>query len=485
MFLVKTGKYVLSIGMEVHAELLTETKMFCRCPNAFGGKPNTRVCPVCLGHPGVLPVPNKRAIELVLKTAIALNCTIPPRSVFYRKNYYYPDLPKGYQISQYGLTNPIGYGGYLDIPTEAGEKRVRIRRVHLEEDTGKLFHLPTGGSGVDFNRAGVPLMEIVTEHPPDLHTPEEAQSYAYFLRLVLLYLGVCDGKMEQGSFRVEPNISLAPEGESTLGTKTELKNLGSFKAVLLGIRHEVERMRQALDRGESLRQETRGWDETRQESYVMRVKEYEEDYRYFPDPDLPPLIFTEEEIERVRASLPELPMAKLRRYKEKMGLSDYDAQLLIADPAWAGFFEEAVAMGGEPKPICNWMTGDMARLLNERSLTLAECKVKPKHLVTLTQLIASGKISGKIAKEVFEKTFDTGESPEVIVEREGKRQISDEAFLRKVVSEVLSENGDAVEKYRAGKSGILGFLVAQVMKKTQGQANPEIVNKLLKEELEK
>ncbi|MCL6623486.1 MAG: Asp-tRNA(Asn)/Glu-tRNA(Gln) amidotransferase subunit GatB, partial [Fimbriimonadales bacterium] len=272
--MVKTGKYVLSIGMEVHAELLTQTKMFCRCPNAFGGKPNSRVCPVCLGHPGVLPVPNRKAIELVLKTAIALHCVIPPRSVFYRKNYYYPDLPKGYQISQYGLTNPIGYSGYLDVPTESGEKRVRIRRVHLEEDTGKLFHLPTGGSGVDFNRAGVPLMEIVTEHPPDLHTPEEAQAYAYFLRLVLLYLGVCDGKMEQGSFRVEPNISLAPEGESTLGIKTELKNLGSFKAVLLGIRHEAERMRQALDRGETLRQETRGWDEERQESYVMRVKEY-------------------------------------------------------------------------------------------------------------------------------------------------------------------------------------------------------------------
>jgi aspartyl-tRNA(Asn)/glutamyl-tRNA(Gln) amidotransferase subunit B len=485
MFMVKTGKYVLSIGMEVHAELLTQTKMFCRCPNAFGGKPNSRVCPVCLGHPGVLPVPNRKAIELVLKTAVALHCVIPPRSVFYRKNYYYPDLPKGYQISQYGLTNPIGYSGYLDVPTESGEKRVRIRRVHLEEDTGKLFHLPTGGSGVDFNRAGVPLMEIVTEHPPDLHTPEEAQAYAYFLRLVLLYLGVCDGKMEQGSFRVEPNISLAPEGESTLGIKTELKNLGSFKAVLLGIRHEAERMRQALDRGETLRQETRGWDEERQESYVMRVKEYEEDYRYFPDPDLPPLIFTPEGIEEIRASLPELPMAKLRRYKEEMGLSDYDARLLIEDPAWAGFFEEAVALGGEPKPICNWMNGDMTRLLHERSLTLAKCKVKPQHLVTLTQLIASGRISGKIAKEVFEKTFETGESPDVIVQREGKQQISDEAFLRKVVSEVLNQNGDAVEKYRAGKSGVLGFLVAQVMKKTQGQANPEVVNRLLKAELEK
>lgn len=483
--MMKTGAYVLSIGMEVHAELLTQTKMFCRCPNAFGGKPNTRVCPVCLGHPGVLPVPNRRAIELVLMTALALNCTIPPRSVFYRKNYYYPDLPKGYQISQYGLTNPIGYSGYLDIPIEGGEKRVRIRRVHLEEDTGKLFHLPTGGSGVDFNRAGVPLMEIVTEHPPDLHSPEEAQAYAYFLRLVLVYLRVCDGKMEQGSFRVEPNISLALEGESTLGVKTELKNLGSFKAVFLGIRYEAERMRQALERGEQLRQETRGWDETRQESYVMRVKEHEEDYRYFPDPDLPPLLFTPQEIERVREAIPELPMAKLRRYKEEMGLNDYDAHLLIADPAWAQFFEKAVAQGGEPKPICNWMNGDMARLLHERSQSLAECKVKPEHLVSLTQLITSGRISGKIAKEVFEKTFETGEPPEAIVEREGMQQISDEEFLRKVIQEVLNQNNDAAEKYRGGKSGVLGFLVAQVMRKTQGQANPEMVNRLLKEELEK
>lgn len=492
--------------MEVHAELLTRTKMFCRCTNAFGGEVNTRICPVCLGLPGSLPVINKKAVEYVLKTALALNCQIARRSLFHRKNYFYPDLPKGYQISQYGETNPIGYSGWLDIPIRSeenrireeehagrkgeppvpkGMKRVRIRRVHLEEDTGKLLHLPGGGSGVDYNRSGVPLMEIVTDFPPDMHSAEEAKEYLQMLRLTLIYLGVCDGKMEQGSLRCEPNISIAPEGSEALGVKTELKNLSSFRAVMLGIQHEAERMRRALETGHSLKQETRGWDEERETSYVMRTKEYEEDYRYFVDPDLPPMEFSEETIEQLRASLPELPMEKRRRYIEDLKLSEYDAGLLIEEPAWANFFDESVKLGGAPKAVCNWMNGDFARLLNEHRQTVESTKITPSHIVDLVKLIESNRISGKVGKEVFEQSFMTGKMPSQIVEERGLVKISDESALVAIVREVLAENSDVVEKYRSGKIGVKGFLVGQVMKKTNGRADPEIVNRILEEELAK
>ncbi len=477
---------MLSVGMEVHAELLTKTKMFCRCPNEFGGEPNTRVCPVCLGLPGSLPVINRPAVEHVLRTALALNCRIAMRSVFHRKNYFYPDLPKAYQISQYGETNPLGHSGYMDFFTEdGGERRVRIRRVHLEEDTGKLMHLPGRKSGVDFNRAGVPLMEIVTDYPPDIHSPQEALDYSYQLRLLLIYLGACDGKMEEGSLRCEPNVSIAPEGHQELGTKTELKNLSSFRAVQSGIRHEAERMRHALERGDTLKQETRGWDEENEKSYVMRVKEFEDDYRYFPDPDLPPMVFSEEYIEGLRAALPELPTAKRKRFMEDLGLSDYDARLLLAGPAWARFFEEAVAQGGDPKQVCNWMNGDFSHLLNEAGRTAEASKVTPAHIADLTGLIASGKISGRIGKEVFEHVFQTGRMPSDVVKEEGKEQITDAGSIREVVSEVLSQNPEAVGKYREGKKGVHGFLVGQVMRKTEGMANPEMVNRLVTEELER
>lgn len=476
-----------SIGIEVHAELLTDTKMFCGCPNRFGGEANTRVCPVCLGLPGSLPVPNRRAVQLVLRAALALNCTIAPRSFFHRKNYFYPDLPKGYQISQYEETNPIGHHGHLDIPdpSTGGETdiRVRIRRVHLEEDTGKLLHLPGGGAGVDFNRAGVPLMEIVTDHPPDIHDAETAREYVQQLRLLLIYLNVCDGKMEQGSFRCEPNISVAPEGSDALGIKTELKNLSSFKALATGIEHEITRMRHALEKGEVLRQETRGWNEETQTSYVMRRKEGEADYRYFTDPDLPPLVFDEETIERERAALPELPLAKRARYMHVLGLDAYDAGVLIQDPSWAAFFDEAVTLGADPKQACNWMNGDFARLLNESGQSLEATKITPAHIRDLIALLEAGTVNGRQAKDILETAFRDGRLPGEIAEQEGLRQITDETAIRALVAEVLDANQDVVARYKEGKTNVKGFLVGQVMQKTRGRANPELVNRVLDEAL--
>jgi aspartyl-tRNA(Asn)/glutamyl-tRNA(Gln) amidotransferase subunit B len=471
--------------MEVHAELLTQTKMFCGCRNEFGGEVNTRVCPVCLALPGSLPVINRVAVEHVLRTALALNCKIAMRSFFHRKNYFYPDLPKGYQISQYEDTNPLGYSGWLDIPAGDGvnTKRVRLKRVHLEEDTGKLMHLPGGGSGVDCNRAGVPLMEIVTEFPPDIHTPEEAKEYLQQLRLVLIYLGVCDGKMEQGSLRCEPNISIAEGDSGSLGTKVELKNLGSFRAVAKGIEHEAERMASELSMGNVLLQETRGWDENNETSFPMRVKEREHDYRYFTDPDLPPMVFSEEYVDSLRKSLPELPMAKRARYIESLGLSAYDAGVLVSDPEWAAFFDETVKAGADPKQACNWMNGDFARLLNEEKVTVSASKISPQHIVDLVALLKGDSISGKIAKEVFEKAFKSGLLPSDIVASEGLSQISDLDSILRVVRQVIAENADSVEKFRSGKANIKGFFVGQVMKATQGRANPEIVNDILDKEL--
>lgn len=400
--------YVASVGMEVHAELLTKSKMFCRCPVAFGGEPNTRVCPVCLGLPGSLPVANRVAIELVLKTALALNCKIAMHSIFHRKNYFYPDLPKGYQVSQYGDTNPIGYEGYLDVPSGEGVKRVKIRRVHLEEDTGKLMHLPAGGSGVDYNRAGVPLMEIVTEFPPDITNSEESKNYLATLRQILLYLGVCDGKMEEGSLRCEPNISIRLEGAENLGTKTELKNLNSFRSVQLGVEFEVRRQTAVLEDGGNVEQETRGWNEQRESSFVMRRKETENDYRYFPDPDLVPMVFEESYISELKGNLPELPLAKTTRYKEKFGLSDYDANVLVADKEWAGFFEDAVGQGAEPKAACNILTNQFAEMLKESGETPRTSKVKPEYIVDLLKHVSDNTISSKMAKEVFSDVFNWG-----------------------------------------------------------------------------
>jgi aspartyl-tRNA(Asn)/glutamyl-tRNA(Gln) amidotransferase subunit B len=476
------GEYLTSVGMEVHAELTTRTKMFCRCPVAFGGEPNTRICPVCLGLPGALPVPNREAVEMVVRTAMALNCQVPADSVFHRKNYFYPDLPKGYQISQYGETNPLGYAGWLDIPSGSGQsKRIRIRRVHLEEDTGKLMHLPGGGSGVDYNRSGVPLMEIVTEFPPDIETAEEARSYLQELRSVLLYLGVCDGKMEEGSLRCEPNISVRPEGSAQYGTKTELKNLNSFRSVQLGVQFEVRRQIAVLEGGGRVLQETRGWNEATETSFAMRSKESEQDYRYFPDPDLAPMHLDETTKARIRASVPELPHSKRERYRNEYGLSEYDASLLVADRDWAEFFERAVQAGGPPKPVCNWMNSDFARLLNEEGKTADRSNVTPEHLAQLCQLIESGQISGKIGKEVFDQTYKTGRFPADILKESGKTQITDPGEIRSVAERIVNARPDLVEKYRAGQTNVLGFFVGQVMRETDGRASPGVAQKLLEE----
>lgn len=468
--------------MEVHAELLTKTKMFCRCVAEFGGEVNTRVCPTCLGLPGAMPVINRQAVEHVIRTALAMNCTIAMTSVFHRKNYFYPDLPKGFQISQYEETNPIGYKGWLDILADEGTKRIGLRRVHLEEDTGKLMHLPNGKSGVDCNRAGVPLMEIVSDYPPDIHTPAEAREYLHQLRLLLIYLGVCDGKMEHGSMRCEPNVSIAAP-DAPLGTKTELKNLGSFKAVALGIEHETKRMASALANGEILKQETRGWNEETEASFLMRIKEHESDYRYFTEPDLPPMVFDEEYIDGLRKTIPELPMAKRTRYMADLGLSAYDAGVLIQDPAWAAFFDEAASHKADAKVLCNWMNGDFARLLNETKTPLEESHVKPVHLVDLVGMVTSDAISGKTAKEVFEETYTTGEMPSAIVEKKGLSQISDTTAIHEAVRAAIAENPDAVARFKEGKGNVKGFFVGQVMKKTQGRANADLVNSILEQEL--
>jgi len=477
--------YVASVGMEVHAELLTRSKMFCRCPVAFGGEPNTRVCPVCLGLPGALPVPNREAIEFVLKTARALNCTIAMNSIFHRKNYFYPDLPKGYQISQYGDTNPLGYDGYLDVPSGDGYKTVKIRRVHLEEDTGKLMHLPAGGSGVDFNRAGVPLMEIVTEFPPDITNPDEAKNYLATLRHILLYLGVCDGKMEEGSLRCEPNISIRPEGAKEFGTKTELKNLNSFRSVQLGVEFEVRRQTAVLEDGGKVAQETRGWNEQRESSFVMRLKETENDYRYFPDPDLVPMVFEQAYIDKLDAGLPELPVVKSKRYMDQFALSDYDANVLVADQEWAGYFEEAVGLGGDPKGVCNVMTNQFAELLKESGSTPRTSNVKPEHVVDLLKQVADDTISSKMAKEVFADVFNSGSAPSEIIRLKGLAQISDSTQIEKAVADTLAANPEAVEKYKSGQVNVKGFLVGQVIRAMAGKANPAMVQDLVQSALEK
>jgi aspartyl-tRNA(Asn)/glutamyl-tRNA(Gln) amidotransferase subunit B len=432
-----------------------------------------------------MPVPNREAIEMVIKTSLALNCKIAMNSIFHRKNYFYPDLPKGYQVSQYGEENPLGYHGYLDIPaTGGGTKRIGIRRVHLEEDTGKLMHLPSGGSGVDYNRAGTPLMEIVTDFPPDISNGEEAKEYISQLRQILMFLGVCDGKMEEGSLRCEPNISIRPDTQQELGVKTELKNLNSFRSVQMGIAFEVRRQSAVLDAGGKVLQETRGWNEQKESSFAMRLKEAENDYRYFPCPDLVPMQFADEYIEGLRANLPELPLAKVTRYQNVYGLSDYDANLLTADIEWATWFEEAVEKGGEPKAICNWMSSDFAKMLNEEGLTARQSKITPEHLVDLTKLIADNTISGKIAKTVFADAFKTGKMPSELVKESGSTQITDDSAIKPIIEAVLAANANVVEKYKSGQVSVRGFLVGQIMRESQGRANPQIVNKLLDELLQ-
>lgn len=477
--------YETRVGMECHAELLTESKMFCGCRNAFGGEPNTRTCPVCLGLPGSLPVMNKKAVEHVVRTALALNCHISLHSIFHRKNYFYPDLPKGYQISQYGNT-PIGVNGWLEIEKPDGTvKRIHITRVHLEEDTGKLIHSDGAGySVVDYNRSGVPLMEIVTAFPPDIESAEEARLYAETLRSILLYLRVSDGKMEEGSLRGEPNISVRPVGSDTFGTKTELKNLNSFRAVQRGIEYETERQIEVIESGGTVTQETRGWDDERGVSFSQRSKEVEQEYRYFPEPDLIPLDFDAKWLDSLREALPELPNARRRRLGEQYRLPAADAAQIVAEHATADFFEEAARGAGDPKAVANWMLGGLARLANTANRAIHDTPVTAAALRDLVGLIEKGTITGKIAKTVIEGMFASGKTASEVIAEQGLTVEGADAVAG-VVARIVAANPDVVAKIRAGNEKSIGFLVGQVMRETRGRAKPDDVNRLLREEIEK
>lgn len=473
--------YEAVIGLEVHVELNTRSKIFCSCPTDFGAEPNTHVCPVCLGLPGVLPVLNEEAVRKAVQAALALNCQIMSYAKFDRKNYFYPDLPKAYQISEYDL--PLARNGWIEL---SSGKRIGIRRIHLEEDAGKLIHqgdITTARfSLVDYNRCGVPLIEIVSE--PDIRTPEEAREYLTRLKGILQHIGVSDCKMEEGSLRVDANVSVRPVGSPEFGTRTELKNIGSFRSVYRGLAYEIERQIKVLESGGQVVQETRHWDEQHGVTRSLRGKEEAQDYRYFPEPDLVPLVLDPEWVEQVRRSLPELPEARKARFMDQYGLPAYDANVLVSSPRIADFFEECVRQFGEPKTVSNWVMSELFRLLNDRGIEAEQMKVQPGQLVALLQMVKDGTISGKIAKEVFEEMFDTGEHPSSIVKKRDLVQISDQATLEGIVDRVIAENPKVVNDYKSGKKQALAFLVGQVMKATRGKANPGIVNELLQKKLD-
>lgn len=476
-------EYEPIIGMEVHVELQTESKMFCGCRVEFGGEPNTRCCPVCLGLPGSLPVVNRRAVELMTKTALALNCTVAPRCIFHRKNYYYPDLPKNYQISQYD--NPLGVFGYVEL---ASGKKIAIRRVHMEEDTGKLIHVEGNRSYVDYNRSGVPLMEIVTLNPPpegldQIESAEEAREYLQRLRQILLYLGVSDVKMEEGSMRCEPNVSIRPKGQIEFGTKTEIKNLNSFRAVYLGVDYEIKRQERVLREGGKVVQETRRWDDARGVTVPMRSKEFEQEYRYFPEPDLVPIEFDEQWVEKLRAEIPELPLAKVRRFVSDYGIPHADAEVLADTPELANFYDSVARCAKDPKVVANWITGEFLRLINATGTPIAETKLTPAHICGMLDLIDAGTINRNIAKAVFEEMFNTGRSAEEIVKSRGLEQVTDTSIIERAVDAVISANPKEVERYKAGEERLLGWFVGQVMRETKGKANPAVVNEMLKRKL--
>ncbi|MGA9477303.1 MAG: Asp-tRNA(Asn)/Glu-tRNA(Gln) amidotransferase subunit GatB [Desulfobacterales bacterium] len=464
------------IGLEVHAQLNTATKIFCGCSTAFGAPPNTHTCPVCLGMPGVLPVLNRKVVEFTLRMALATHCDINPESRFARKNYFYPDLPKGYQISQYEL--PIASNGWTEIQISGDRKRIGINRIHMEEDAGKLIHDPLRPvSQVDFNRTGVPLIEIVSE--PDLRSPEEAGAYLRQLRAIVRYLGICDGNLEEGSFRCDANVSIRPFGDQTFGTRAELKNLNSFKHVEKALQYEIMRQTETLRDGGRVIQETRLWDPDRNRSASMRGKEEAHDYRYFPDPDLLPLTIGTEWIKHVRQELPELPEAKRDRFVEDYGLPAYDADLLTTDRELADYFETCLETFNNPKPVSNWIMGPLLGVLNTAGKSIDASPVSPENLGRLLQLIEEGVISGKIAKTVFDEMAVSGQAPDRIVKEQGLVQVSDASQIETAVDKVMAENADEVQAYRAGKTKLLGFFVGQVMRETKGKANPRVVNEVL------
>ncbi|MBM7662747.1 aspartyl-tRNA(Asn)/glutamyl-tRNA(Gln) amidotransferase subunit B [Bacillus mesophilus] len=467
------------IGLEVHVELKTDSKIFSSSPNHFGAAPNTQTSVIELGYPGVLPVLNKRAVEFAMKAAMALNCEVATNTKFDRKNYFYPDNPKAYQISQFD--QPIGENGWIDIEVNGQTKRIGITRLHLEEDAGKLTHTGDGYSLVDFNRQGTPLVEIVSE--PDIRTPEEAYAYLEKLKSIIQYTGVSDCKMEEGSLRCDANISLRPIGQEKFGTKTELKNLNSFAFVQKGLEFEEKRQEKVLLSGGVIQQETRRYDEAKKETILMRVKEGSDDYRYFPEPDLVQLYIDDEWKERIRSEIPELPDARKKRYIEELNLSVYDAEVLTVTKEMSDFFEETVKKGADPKQASNWLMGDVSAYLNSANKELSEIGLTPESLAKTITLIEDGTLSSKLAKKVFQELLENGGDPEQIVKDKGLVQISDEGTLRKIVTETLDANPQSIEDFKSGKDRAIGFLVGQIMKATKGQANPPLVNKILLEEI--
>lgn len=481
--MIVADKYEMVCGLEVHVELQTKTKIFCGCTTEFGGEQNTHVCPVCLGMPGVLPVLNREVVNYAIKAGLALDCEIAEFSKFDRKNYFYPDLTKDYQTSQFDL--PICIGGGLDIEVDGVKKRIGITRAHMEEDAGKLVHsgetiTTSNESSVDYNRAGVPLLEIVSE--PDLRSIPEVLAYLEQLVQILEYTEVSDCRLEQGSVRFDVNVSLRPIGATTLGTRTETKNLNSFSSVRRCMEYEVARQARVLDAGENVVQETRTWDEGRGVTLTLRSKEEAHDYRYFPEPDLVPLVIEREWVERIRKTLPELPAARRTRL-QALGLSAYDASVITQGKAMANFFDAALACYGDAKTLANWVMGDLTRLLNTHQCSVGDSPISAKNLAELLALIDKGTLSGKIAKSVLEEMYSTGKDAMVIVKEKGLAQISDEGALLGIIDDVISANPQSVEDFRAGKDRAIGFLVGQIMKATKGQANPGLVNKLLKEKL--
>ncbi len=477
-------EYETVIGLEVHVQLSTKSKIFCSCSTQFGSQPNDNTCPICLGMPGVLPVLNKEVVERAIKVGLATESEIAPYSQFARKNYFYPDLPKGYQVSQYD--KPIVQRGSLEIVVDGATKRIGITRAHLEEDAGKLIHGENlgdaGSSYVDLNRTGVPLLEIVSE--PDMRSSEEAKLYLEKLKTILEYTDVSDCNMEEGSLRCDANISIRPMGDKELGTRSEIKNMNSFRFLQKALEYEIDRQKKILDDGGKVVQETRLYDSNNNVTRPMRSKEEAHDYRYFPEPDLTPVIVDDEWVARVRASLPELPDAKRKRFVAEYGLPLYDAQVLTASRDVADYFEETVKLCNSPKVVSNWIMGDVLRILKESGSTTRELKIRPDMLAAMISLIDSDVISGKIAKTVFEEMVATGKNPNDIVEEKGLKQITDTGSIEAEVDKIIEANQAQVEQYRGGKTRVIGFFVGQVMKATKGKANPEIVNKILKEKLD-
>lgn len=471
-------EYEVIIGLEVHAELSTRTKIYCGCTTEFGGEQNTHCCPVCMGLPGALPVLNKRVVDYTIKAGLALNCTINKETHMARKNYFYPDCPKNYQITQ--DDTPICSEGYIEIESNKGVKRIGIQRIHIEEDAGKALHREEG-SYMDYNRAGVPLVEIVSR--PDIRSPQEARIYLEKLRAVLQYIEVSDCKMEEGSLRCDANISLRPIGSAELGVKTEIKNMNSFKALEKALEYEIKRQKRELENGNRIVQETRRWDDEENVTAVMRSKEEAHDYRYFPEPDMVYLKIDDEWIDEIRRKIPELPDVKRKRYINDFGLPEYDSEILTSSKALSAFFEKCIYHGGKPKDISNWVMGELMRSLNENEMEIEDVKIKPIDIVRLISLIDKGTISGTMAKKVFNYMFETGEDPEIIVKAKGLLQVSDENEIKNMIYKVIDENPQSVEDYKNGKAKAVGFIIGQVMKASKGRANPQIVNKIILDEL--